>query len=72
MNLAYGMSEIGFALVVYKKDGKSLCDVNTIGKLFPGFEAKIIDQNGNSLGPNQPGELCFKGEQVVINHVLHI
>ncbi|KAL7319434.1 hypothetical protein PS15m_002569 [Mucor circinelloides] len=32
-----------------------------LGTLSAGFSAKLIDENGNLLGYNQPGELCIKG-----------
>jgi 2-aminobenzoate-CoA ligase len=31
------------------------------GKPVPGYEAKIVDEQGNDLGPNQPGLLAIKG-----------
>jgi 2-aminobenzoate-CoA ligase len=31
------------------------------GKPVPGYEAKIIDEAGNDLGPNEPGLLAIKG-----------
>lgn len=35
---------------------------NTCGKLMEGYEAKIVDEQGNELGPNQIGRLLVKGE----------
>lgn len=54
---AYGMSEstlrtLASTLVV--KPG-------SVGQVLPGLYCKVVDENGKSLGPNQPGELCFKG-----------
>ncbi len=31
------------------------------GKAIPGYRAKIVDEDGNDLGPNQPGLLAVKG-----------
>ncbi len=31
------------------------------GKAVPGYEAKIVDEQGNDLGPNLPGLLAIKG-----------
>lgn len=31
------------------------------GKPVPGYEAKIVDEHGNDLGPNEPGLLAIKG-----------
>lgn len=32
----------------------------SVGQAGKGIYVKLIDENGKSLGPNQPGELCFK------------
>ena len=38
----------------------------SVGILVPNAEMKIVDINsGESLGPNQKGELCFKGPMVM-------
>ena len=31
------------------------------GKAIPGYRAKIVDEDGNELGPNQPGFLAVQG-----------
>lgn len=31
------------------------------GKAIPGYRAKIVDEDGNDLGPNQPGLLAVQG-----------
>ncbi len=37
----------------------------TIGPIFPGTEFKIIDENGNELGPGEQGVLLVRGPQVM-------
>ena len=64
IDLAYGLSETGNATIVYIRDWKNLANVETLGKLCPGYQAKVIDDDGNALGPNEPGQLCVKGDQV--------
>ena len=41
---------------------------NTCGKLMDGYEAKIVDDNGNELGVNQIGKLLVKGESSFVNY----
>lgn len=36
----------------------------SIGKPFPGMEAKILDESGRTVAPGSPGELAFSGSQV--------
>ncbi len=40
----------------------------TIGLPLPGTDIKIIDDHGNALDINQPGELCVKGPQVMLGY----
>eukprot|EP00977_Amphora_coffeiformis_P020579 scaffold8374_cov175-Amphora_coffeaeformis.AAC.18 len=37
----------------------------SVGPPVPSTEIKIVDEEGNSLGPNQTGELLIKGPQVM-------
>jgi benzoate-CoA ligase family protein len=32
------------------------------GKIIPGYEAKIVDENGNLVAPNEIGDLLIKGD----------
>lgn len=40
----------------------------TIGLPLVGTEIKIVDDHGNELDINQPGELCVKGPQVMLGY----
>lgn len=62
--VCYGMTETCFAATFALTD----YDMKSIGILQPGYRAKVIALNGNSreaLGPNNEGELCFKGENLM-------
>jgi len=55
---AYGQTEATLGVL--------FCEVATakpgsVGEIVKGTYAKVIDDNGSSLGPNKVGELCFKG-----------
>ncbi|XP_070505346.1 luciferin 4-monooxygenase-like [Chironomus tepperi] len=55
---AYGQTEATLGVL--------FCEVATakpgsVGEIVKGTYGKVIDANGKSLGPNQVGELCFKG-----------
>ncbi|CAG2101236.1 unnamed protein product [Medioppia subpectinata] len=63
--LKYGMSECGGVTNVYLSESKCLPNVETIGKVNPGVEIKIIDNLGNSLPPNSIGQICIRGDNVV-------
>jgi len=42
--------------------------IESVGRFFPGMQAKIVDEEGNSLGLNQVGELWVKGEGVMVGY----
>ena len=55
----YGMSETCLSVCLQKAFFKP----GSVGDMNSGCHAKVIDEAGNSLGPNKPGELCIKGSQ---------
>lgn len=61
----YGMSELTSGVLSQKMVKKP----GSVGELNLGVYAKVIDENGNSLGPNQRGELCFKGTRVMAGYI---
>jgi benzoate-CoA ligase family protein len=38
------------------------------GKIIPGYEAKIVDENGNLVGPNEIGDLFVKGDSICMGY----
>lgn len=61
----YGMSELSLAVLLQK----TIFKPGSVGDLNEGSMAKVIDENGTSLGPNQNGELCFKGNQIMMGYI---
>lgn len=61
----YGMSELSLSVLLQKK----MCKPGSVGDLNGGSYAKIIDEKGNAVGPNIQGELCFKGNQLMIGYI---
>jgi long-chain acyl-CoA synthetase len=41
----------------------------SVGPLAPSTLGKILDENGNSLPANTPGELAIKGPQVMMGYL---
>ena len=64
----YGPTEATIFATYYRFDDKGKnkhCHgILSIGKLFDGFKAIIIDEEKNILGTNQKGELCLSGDQL--------
>lgn len=61
----YGLSELTLAVLLQK----TTFTPGSVGDVNEGSEVKVIDENGKSLGPNQKGELCFRGNQLMIGYI---
>ncbi len=42
--------------------------VESIGKFYPGMQAKVVDEDGKELGAQKQGELWVKGEGVMLGY----
>ena len=63
---AWGMSELSpLGTLIHDERPR----VGSIGHLVPSTQGKIIDETGQSLGPNETGELCIKGPQVMMGYL---
>ena len=63
----YGMSECGWVTNVYLSESKTITNYETIGKVNPGIEIKIIDSEGQSLPRDTTGQICIRGDNVRVN-----
>ncbi|CAO1315869.1 unnamed protein product [Diamesa serratosioi] len=62
---SYGMSEATLGTLT----SKEIVKAGSVGSPVQGIFAKIIDENGKSLGPNLNGELCFKGKIIMKGYI---
>jgi acyl-CoA synthetase (AMP-forming)/AMP-acid ligase II len=71
---AYGLTETSSTIAVLTPDDHRNSHGNpdelvakrlaSVGQPVPGIDVQIRDEDGNVLGPGQPGELFVRGEQV--------
>lgn len=59
----YGLTEASPTVSVNPADGQG--KLGSIGMPLPGTTVKVINDEGEELGFDQPGELCVKGPQVM-------
>lgn len=59
----FGLTETSPVVCVNPIDGTDR--TGTIGLPVPETDVKVIDDDGNDLGPGEAGELCVKGPQVM-------
>jgi len=66
ITIAYGLTEASPVITQTSTDDTIDRRVGTVGTVLPGIEVKIIDvDTGETLGPNQQGELCCRGYNVM-------
>eukprot|EP00980_Cylindrotheca_fusiformis_P028911 scaffold22672_cov141-Cylindrotheca_fusiformis.AAC.14 len=63
---SWGMSELSPIGACNADDGVKS---GSIGPLMPSTLGKVLDEKGNSLGPNEAGELVIKGPQVMMGYL---
>ncbi|KAJ6646708.1 Luciferin 4-monooxygenase [Pseudolycoriella hygida] len=61
----YGMTELTVAVL----SQKDIIKPGSVGDVNSGVYAKVADDNGNALGPNMVGELCFKGSVMMLGYI---
>ena len=62
---AYGMTETSPANHQTSPNDPFEKKISTVGRVLPHTEAKIIDEKGNTVPINTPGELCIRGYTVM-------
>lgn len=63
----YGMSEMTLSVLAQTEGFEK---VGSVGTLRPGTWGKVIDpETGKALGPNQRGEMCFKGSPIMRGYI---
>jgi long-chain acyl-CoA synthetase len=55
----WGMTESAAQVTCQPPDGAG--KFGSVGKVLPGWELKVVDDNGRELPPNQPGEVIVRG-----------
>lgn len=64
--IVFGQTEASPGCTMTTTDDSIEHRVNTVGRAFEGVECKIIDcETGKTLGPDQPGEFCARGYNIM-------
>jgi acyl-CoA synthetase (AMP-forming)/AMP-acid ligase II len=71
---AYGLTETSSTVAILGPDDHRLAlysdeplftaRLGSVGQPVPGIEFRIVDDAGTTLGPDEPGEILIKGDQV--------
>ncbi|AAK41550.1 benzoate-CoA ligase family protein [Saccharolobus solfataricus] len=54
------------ALHIYISNIPGNCKAGSSGKVVPGYEVKIVDENGNEVPPKTVGDLYVKGDSIAM------
>jgi fatty-acyl-CoA synthase len=69
LTIGYGQTEASPLITQTRADDSLELRVGTIGRPFPGVEAKIVDPaTGNELKDGEQGELCGRGHNVMLGY----
>ncbi len=69
VTIGYGMTETSPVSTQTSPDDPLDKRVGTVGRVHPHVQVKIIDpSSGETLGLNEPGELCTKGYSVMLGY----
>ncbi len=69
ITIGYGQTEASPLITQTRTDDPLELRVGTVGRVLPGFEAKIVDpETGQDLGDNVQGEFCGRGHGVMIGY----
>ena len=60
------MTEAG---IVYLSQNENFQIVDSLGFVAPNVELRVIDEGGNNLGPNEPGELLVRHPVMMIGYL---
>jgi cyclohexanecarboxylate-CoA ligase len=64
----YGLTEAGSFAMTSMDDSEEL-QIRTEGRPYPEGEIRILDPDGTILGPDQEGEVCLRGPQLMYGYV---
>ena len=64
----YGLTEAGTATATVEDDDVETI-ATTVGRLRPGFEARIVDGDGNDVATGVSGEILLRGGSVMLEYL---
>jgi len=69
VTIGYGLTEASPIITQSRNTDPMELRVETVGKLLPGVECKIVDPaTGRALGDNEQGELCARGHGIMLGY----
>ncbi|KAL2138860.1 hypothetical protein VTI28DRAFT_6098 [Corynascus sepedonium] len=64
----FGMTELSAVCICTSLDDSLIADNTSVGRVMPHTSVKVVDENGDTLPPESPGELCVSGYLVHLGY----
>ncbi len=68
VSITYGLTEASPGVTMTRFDDSVEDRVQTVGRVMPDQEIKVVDESGNELPPGETGELLVKGYNVMVGY----
>jgi fatty-acyl-CoA synthase len=68
VTIAYGMTETSPVSFQTRRGDSLAARVETVGRIMPHLEVKIVDEEGRIVPRGAPGELCTRGYSIMIGY----
>jgi fatty-acyl-CoA synthase len=68
VTIAYGMTETSPVSFQTRITDPIAARVETVGRIMPHLEVKIVDESGRIVARGEPGELCTRGYSVMMGY----
>lgn len=68
LHIGFGTTEIGGGISATSIEDSPDAQAETVGRVLPGMEVRIVDENRNPLPPGQVGELACRSESRMLGY----
>ena len=68
VSIVYGLTEASPGVTMTRFDDTVEDRVETVGRVLPDQEIKVVDDEGKEVAPNETGELLVKGYNVMVGY----
>lgn len=68
LHIGFGMTELGGGVAATSLEDSPARQAETVGRLMPGMEAKVVDDDGQPLPPGSVGELAIRSDSLMLGY----
>ncbi len=68
LHIGFGMTELGGGVAATSLEDSPARQAETVGRLMPGMEAKVVGDDGQPLPPGSVGELAIRSDSLMLGY----